>query len=313
MIRRIVSLGAVLMTLIFGAAWSAEMHGDWNAELSKDHPGKLYVSVEIRRSDQHGSVYEFSDFTDLTLAEAGSKSSIPVRFELRREPGRFVFEGTFRDGKGLGEFVFFPSADYPRRLGALGVRFEPTHGDRDHELLELALFDVSTGFIRSMQAVGYDEPLDKYIAFRIFQVDPPYVRDMRAVGFDHLSADKLIETRIHGATPGYIRQARSDGQDLSLDGYIQARIFQITPEYEEKIARAGYPGLDHEKLLQFRIQGVTPEFIGDLRDLGYSSIPADKLVEMRIFGVTPSYIRRVNQGGSRHVPIDDMIQRRIGY
>lgn len=312
MTQRIVSLAAILLTLTLGTAVSAELHGDWSAELSRSHPETLYLSIEFGAHDQHGSDFELSEFRGLSRADLESKTSVPVRFELSREAGTLSFDGTFRNGKGIGELTFEPNDDYAARLRALGVTLVSKHGDADRDLLELALFDVSTDFIRSMQKLGYDESLEKYIAFRIFRVDPAYVREMKAVGFGDLSADKLIETRIHGATPEYIREARAAGQDLSLDEYIQARIFRITPEYADQLARAGYPNLDRDMLLQFRIQNVTPEFIRELGEVGYSKVPAEQLVQLRIFGVTPAYIRRMNRGGG-HVAVDDLIQRKIGF
>src|SRR5205085_6626755 len=118
-------------------------------------------------------------------------------------------------------------------------------------MYELALFDVSTEYIRSMQQIGYSLDLDGYEQFRIFRIDPEYVRDMASVGFDRLPAPKLVETKIHGATPEYIRRMRATGQDLSLDGYVESRIFQVTPEFQADMARAGYRDLDHDTMTQF--------------------------------------------------------------
>src|SRR5262249_10370647 len=160
-----------------------------------------------------------------------------------------------------GEFTFVPNRDFARQLRSRGVEFDVKQDDPDHELFMLTIFDVTTDFIRSMQDIGYSVPLGKYVEFRIFDVDAAYVRQLAAVGFDHLSADKRVETRIHGATPAYIRQMRSDGNDLTLDQYIESRIFQVTPEFADEMRRAGYPDLDHDTLVQFRIHGVTTPFI----------------------------------------------------
>ena len=234
-----------------------------------------------------------------------------MRFRLERDAGTFTFEGTFRAGRGSGDFRFVPDSRYPERVRALGVPLDAGQRNVSRRLYDLALFDVSLDFIRSMQAVGCDEPLDRYVEFRIFAVDPAYVRDMESVGFAHLTGSKLVETKIHGATPDDIREMRAQGKDLPLDGYIESRIFQITPEFAAEIAKAGYPDLTHERLVEFRIQGVTPAYIADLRELGYTRLPAAKLVEMRIQGVTPEFIRRVEKAGHHHVPADRLIQMRI--
>jgi len=310
MLRPILALCIALAATHVAPASARDLMGSWTASINND-PEQLGFSLDMGRHNQNGSLFNRSDFTGLSTAQVMSGSRVPVEFELKREAGTIQFEGTFRSGHGAGEFTFVPNRDYPEGLRRLGVSWNGKRGNDDEDLFALTIFDVSTEFIRSMQAIGYDVSLEKYQEFRIFDVNPGYVRDMAAVGFDHLSADKLVETRIHGATPEYIRQMRAAGNDLPLDKYIESRIFQITPEFAEEMSHAGYPDLDRDMLVQFRIQGVTSKYIDQLRDLGYSRVPPQKLVEMRIHGVTPEFIRRVASAGYRKVPIDKLVQMRI--
>jgi hypothetical protein len=298
-------------TLASTPARGAPVAGSWTARLETARPGQLYLSLEMDSGDSHGSNFDRSAFTGLAPESIASKTRVPVRFTLVREAGTLTFEGTFHDGRGAGDFAFAANRDFVKQLEALDVPFEPKHGDTERELLHLALFDVSTPFIRSMQSLGYREPLDRYVEFRIFGVDSAYVRDMASLGFDHLSAAKLTETRIHGATPEYIRKMRASGVDLTLEKYIEMRIFNVTPEFAQEMAHAGYPDLSRDVLVQFRIHGVDPDFVRELRDLGYTGIPAQKLVEMRIFGVTPSFIRRAQKAGGGRPAVDKLIQMRI--
>jgi hypothetical protein len=310
MSRRILTIVAVVATTAAVPA-HAELVGSWTASVSEKHPGRLAFSLTTSHDGQHGMPYERSAFDGLTTAQVESPSRVSVQFTLERDAGTVSFDGIFRDGRGAGEFTFVPNPEYANRLRSLGLQLDRKHTSDDREMLNLTLCDVSIEFIRSMQAIGYDESLDKYVAFRIFDVNPAYVREMAKAGFDHLSAEKLTETRIHGATPEYIRTMRANGEDLTLDQYIESRIFQVTPEFAAEIAKAGYPDLERDVLVQFRIHGVTPEFIAELRDVGYTRLPAQKLVEMRIHGVTPEFIRRVEKAGYRKVPVDKLVQMRI--
>jgi hypothetical protein len=307
MLRLGLLLAWLAATPLLATAGTQAITGSWTASLAGKPDDRLDFSMRTGRDEHDGSQLRIGDFSGLTPAQVRSSTSVPVTFELRREAGTLVYEGLFKDGQGAGTFTFSPNAEFPGTLRRLGV----TPEEEAHELFTLAIFDVSSSFIRSMQAIGYDVPLEEYVQFRIFRVDPAYVRDMASVGFDHLSADKLVETRIHGATPDYIREMRRSGDDLPLDQYIESRIFQVTPEFAAEMSRSGYPNLDRDMLVQFRIQGVTTQFIRDLKELGYTNIPAEKLVEMRIHGVTPEYIRRLDAAGYRHVPIDKMVQMRI--
>ena len=310
--RRCLTMGLLLLVAVAPRAHARELTGAWTASTSETEQGRIYFSLQTGRHDQHGSTFDLADFAGLNAATIASKTRVPVQFEIRREAGTIAFDGTFRNGHGGGDFTFTPNEDYPRKLRSVGVTLEK-EGKEDElqQLMNLALFDVSTDFIRSMQSIGYRERLEKYVAFRIFDVNPTYVRDMNGVGYRNLTADKLVETRIHGATPEYIREMRRNGEDLSLDQYIESRIFQVTPEFAREMERAGYPRLDRSTLVQFRIHGVTTEYIRDLRELGYDRVPAQKLVEMRIHGVTPEFIRRVRKAGYHRVPIDKLVQMRI--
>jgi hypothetical protein len=293
-------------------AHSDTLGGDWIATVSDKQPEWLEFMLRLEPNQQNGTQFKRSDFTGLTDAQVGSDSRVPVTFALQREAGTISFEGTFRREHGAGEFTFVPNRDFPARLRALGVEFTaPRWGDETEQLFALTMFDVTSAFIRSMQRTGYRESLEMYEQFRIFGVDTAYVRDMASVGFQNLSAQKLVETRIHGATPEYIRRMRAAGDDLPLDEYIQSRIFQVTPEFAAEMKKAGYPDLDRDILTQFRIHGVNAAFVRELAEAGYTRVPAQKLVEMKIHGVTPEFIHRVEQAGYHHVPIDKLVQMRI--
>lgn len=311
MIRRIATLCLAAAVTAAVPASARDISGTWTASLSDEKPGRIYFSLTRDHHNQHGSTFPLSVFRGLSSDQIHSSARTPVEFELRSEAGIISFEGTFRDGKGAGEFLFVPDRGFVEELRSMGLRFQPRNGDADQELFQLALFGVSSSFIRSMRDIGYDVSLEKYVEFRIFGVDPEYVREMGEVGFRRLTADKLVETRIHGATPEYIRDARARGDDLTLDKYIESRIFDVTPEFAREMERAGYRGLSRDMLVQFRIHGVTPTFIEELDDLGYSRLSAQKLVEMRIHGVTPEFIRKVEKAGYRRVPVDKLVQMRI--
>ena len=303
-------LALCVLAGVAGEVRSATLTGSWTAHVTDKDPERLQFMMHHRKNGQNGTTWDRTVFEGLTAAQVRSATQVPVTFAMKREAGTITYEGTFKHGDGAGQFEFVSNPAYLKSLRQLGLELEAKESD-EQQLFALTLFDVSTEYIRSMQAIGYKVRLEKYIAFRIFKVDAAYVREMEKVGFKNLSADKLVETKIHGATPEYIREMRAAGQDLSLDDYIQSRIFQVTPEFKAEMSQAGYPGLDNDVLTQFRIHGVTTEFIRELRQLGYTKLAAQKLVEMRIHGVTPEFIRRVEAAGYRNVPVDKLVQMRI--
>lgn len=265
--KRIATLS--LFVCLFAAAALAG-DGAWTASLDEKRPDRLHMNMTRGRMNHMGTTMPVATFTGLTTAQIRAAGAAPVRFELRREAGDAVFEGSFRNGKGAGHFTFTPNPRYFDAVRALGVETASRKGrasrDRDEEshLFALALHDVSTAFIRSMIAEGYRVSLDDYLSMRIFDVTPEYIREMRSLGFKDISADDLVATRIHKVTPAYVRQMRAAGWDLSLDELQSSRIHGATPEFAEEMRKAGYAGLSHDDLVSFRIHRVEPNMLGKM-------------------------------------------------
>ncbi|HEX9163510.1 MAG TPA: hypothetical protein VF980_17520 [Thermoanaerobaculia bacterium] len=296
--------------MLTAASAAAAVRGAWTAEV-RDSNAMMQLNLSTHGSNHFGQPMAISDFAGLSEASARAATQTPVNFELRREAGTVAFEGTFKDGFGAGQFTFTPNSGYVATLRNLGVSFDQSNRD-DDEMLVMALMDVSTPFIRSMQAEGYRESADGYLQMRIFKVTPELVRELRGLGFDHISADDLVATRIHKVTPDYIRSMRAAGfADLSLEQFVESRLHKATPEFAAQMKALGYGNVSFDRLVEFRIHGVTPDFIRDLADLGYTNIPAERLVEMRIHRVTPQYIRELKDAGYERVPVEKLIEMRI--
>ena len=311
--RATITLAGALL-LISGMA-RADLRGGWTVTRDKSERGRIHIQLN-RDHNNHGQTMDLADFPGLTAAQVAATTTTPVSFSLRREAGTVSLEGSFRNGSGGGEFVFAPNPAYLATLRDLGVPVERSkpHGRSDsqeEQLLALAVLDVSTDFIRSMQAVGYRESLDDYIAMRIFQVDPALVTEFRALGME-LAADDLVAGRIHGVSPAYVRQMRDLGHaGADFDDLIATRIHGATPEFIDEMRELGYGDLKLDDYVAFRIHGVTPHFVEELAELGYRDLGADDLVAFRIHGVTPGFIRDLAADGYRDISADDLVSMKI--
>ena len=310
-------LGTLFIAILLcaGAAYG-EVRGSWTASTDDEKDGRIHFNINRRKNWNSGNTFSISRFTGLTAAQIHATAQTPVQFQMRSEAGNIDFDGFFRGGDGAGQFTFTPNPNYFATLRSMGL--EPKIRERKHEersdedeLFSLAMHDVSTEFIRTMRAEGFDVSLEKYVSMRIFNVTPDYIREMRSLGYKDISADKLVETKIHKVTPDYIRKMRAAGWDLSLSKLVASRIHGATPEFAAEMARLGYANLDHDDLIAFRIHRVTPEFIEELRKLGYDKVDADDLVAARIHRVTPEFIREVQAAGYRNVPLDKLVKMRI--
>ena len=308
--RAALTLAATFL-LIAGAA-RADLEGGWTASRAKSQPGWIHLQLN-RDHDNTGQSMKLAELTGLTAAQIDAAGSTPVAFSLRREAGTVTFEGSFRNGHGGGEFTFAPNAAYLASLRELGVpvKVGKHEGESEEEqLLSLAVLDVSTAFIRSMQAVGYRESLDDYIEMRIFKVDPELVSEYQALGMK-LSADDLVAGQIHGVSPDYVREMRELDRKVTFDDLVASRIHGATPEFIGQMRDLGYGGLDLDDYVTFRIHGVTPKFVGELAELGYRDVKADDLVAFKIHGVTPEFIRDLQARGEHDLSPDDLISMKI--
>jgi hypothetical protein len=89
--------------------------------------------------------------------------------------GVVVFDGLFKDGRGVGDFRFTPNGGFVSRMRELGYADLPTE-----KLFSMTIHDVSTRFIGELKSFGYDKvPVDKLIAMRIHGVSPEFVKDLK--------------------------------------------------------------------------------------------------------------------------------------
>ncbi len=316
--KRILTL--TVTVCLFATAAFAEIDGAWTASADEKRADRLYVNITRGKHHNMGTTMRLSDFALLTRAQIDAATMTPVRFEMRREAGTSVFEGTFRKGKGAGQFTFTANRGYVDAVRALGVPFDLDREDgrkrhrrnqsEEEELFTLALHDVSTSFIKSMQAIGFKVSLEKYLEMRIFDITPEYVREMRSLGFSDLDVDELVSSKIHKVTPDYVRKMRAAGWDLSLDELQSSSIHGATPEFAAEMHKLGYK-LDFDDLVSFRIHKVTAEFIRELEQLGYKNVRADDLISMRIHRVTPEFIRELKAAGYSKVPVEKLVSMRI--
>jgi hypothetical protein len=314
-----VTLTLVVSLLAASSAFAA-IEGAWTGKMLERKPGHLNLNLMRGSSGNNmiGTTYRLEELSGLSSAQVHATSATPVRFELRAEAGALTLDGTFRDGKGAGHYSFAPNTGFFNAVRALGVDTELRDNHRgrrenseEERLFVYALHDVSTAYIRSMQAEGFREPLEKYLEMRIFDITPEYVREMRSLGLGELDSSDLIGSKIHGVTPAYVRRARAAGWNVPLDKLQASAIHGATPEYAEELAKSGYANLSLDDLIAFRIHGVTPTFISELQELGYRNIRPKKLIEMRIFNVTPRFIRDLRDAGYSNVPVEKMIKMRI--
>jgi hypothetical protein len=279
-------LVVALAPLVFGApqarssASADSQEGTWRSDGNnywsrKD--GQRWISLQLERGDSHAgfSVPE-SEVPALTDRNAAGA----VRFTLRRDAGRFEFEGQVADGRGSGRFRFTADPDYLSAMARLG--YANLSSD---EVWRFAVHDVTREFVEGLQREGVRNlDASDLVKMRIHGVDGAYVAGYRNAGYT-LGADELVKTRIHGATPAFAQEVKKEGLGQpSIDDLVKMRIHGVTPAYIKQMRDAGYGSIKIDKLVQFRIHGVDEDLIRSAKAHNFNNLSADDLIELAIHG-----------------------------
>ena len=195
-----------------------------------------------------------SAFTGLAPDALSSSTGVPVVFRIDQDAGRIDFEGTFRNGRGSGDFRFEPKREFTATLRSLGIA--GVDGMTDHELKNLAYSGYSANVIRGLMALGFPaiskrDLLD--LAVRL--VTPEYAKAMQDLG-------------IVGAT--------------TVRGIIDLQFAGVPVDYVRELSAAGYTNLPVEQVIALRRHGVTSSFIRAARAARDDKPTVEELLEERV-------------------------------
>src|SRR5215831_8579316 len=199
--------------------------GDWTASVKQTDRGPvLWLSLNRNRDAGRGYFQMSSDFPLQDFTGLNPNANSNVQFSLQREAGVVLFDGLFKDGRGVGDFRFTPNSGFISTMRNLG------YDDLSVEkLFSMTMHDVGVKFINELKALGYDKiPVNKLIAMRIHGADGDFIRRMQAVGYKDIPEDKLIAMRIHGVDESFIKEVEAMGyKDLPVNKLIAMRIHGV--------------------------------------------------------------------------------------
>jgi hypothetical protein len=137
-----------------------------------------------------------------------------------------------------------------------------------------------------------------------------YIDQMKAAGYD-VDLDKLIAMKIQDITPQYAQaMAQAGFGKLSADDLIACKIQGVTPETIAEMKKQGLEISNVHDAISFRIFQVSPEFVAGMKAAGFANLDSKQLLAMRVQGVTPEYARQLKQKFP-NVTADDLVKARI--
>ena len=163
-------------------------------------------------------------------------------------------------------------------------------------------------YIDGMKSAGMgDLTADQLIELKIQGVTPEYIRQMHELGL-HPDADGIVGMKVQGVTPEYVKELRGLGFNPDVDGIIGMKVQGVTADYVSGMKAVGIQG-DADQIVGLKVQGVTPEYVKELRALGLK-VDSDDVVGMKVQGVTPEYVRDMQALGLK-LDADDIVGMKV--
>jgi beta-lactamase regulating signal transducer with metallopeptidase domain len=137
-----------------------------------------------------------------------------------------------------------------------------------------------------------------------------YIDEMKAAGYD-VDLDKLLAMKIQNVTPEYAQaMAQAGFGKLSADDLVACKIQGVTPEAIAEMKKQGLEINNIQDAISFRIFQVTPEFVSGMKSAGFDGLTSKQLLAMRVQNVTPEYARTLKQKFPG-ITAEELVQARI--
>src|SRR5215475_14538115 len=140
--------------------------GDWTAKVKQTDKGPvLWLSLNRITGERKGDFQMSHEFPLRDFTGLNPNANSNIQFTLRREAGAVLFDGLFKDGKGVGDFKFTPDGGFIATMRNLGY-----DGLTTEKLFTMAFLDVSSNFIKELKSRDYKPDLDQLISLRALGV-----------------------------------------------------------------------------------------------------------------------------------------------
>jgi beta-lactamase regulating signal transducer with metallopeptidase domain len=165
-----------------------------------------------------------------------------------------------------------------------------------------------SSYIDALKAAGLDDlTIDQLVELKVQGVTPEFVREIKALGLQ-VDADEITAMKIQGVTPEFIRQIRALGLQVDSDEIVAMKIQGITPDYLKQMNDLGFhAGAD--EVIALKVQSITPDYVKSLRALGLKA-DLDDTIAMKVQSITPDYVKQL-QDLHIVVDVDDAIAMKV--
>src|ERR1041385_2500504 len=97
----------------------APITGEWRIEFTRKNPDEVQLNMTRGRQNNWGNGIKISEVQGLSRDYA-TTPALNVTLRIVRDAGTFELTGSFRDGKGSGQFTLTPNDGFFSALAARG-------------------------------------------------------------------------------------------------------------------------------------------------------------------------------------------------
>lgn len=285
-------------------ARNAPPRNEWSIRRG-DTADTVQFTLDSRYGNGHWrttSPAAFSSLKGLTKDQMAAMSS-DVRFEVARDAGTLLCEGTLHFGRGSGPFTFTINPSYEQELEKLGFRIQ---GDR--RSIDYFLMDVSLDYAKTVREADPMASSEDLVDLRSHGVDREYMNGMRDAGLKDLRARDYIEMRNHGVTTAYARDVQRSGFNADSQSLVHFRNHGVNADFVAELRRAGYDETA-DSIVHMRNHGIDARYVQQLQAAGVKPDAGD-MVEFKNHGVGPEYLKGLKEAGYGDLPREDVIRLR---
>ncbi len=155
------------------------------------------------------------------------------------------------------------------------------------------------GLLAALAQAGYgDLSVERVIELKVQGVKPAYIREMNALGFGHLSTSQLVKLKTHGISPTYLVDLRNAGiRGYTIEQAVDLRLHNVRPDEVHVIHGLGFGPYTANEIRDFAVHGVREDFFVALKDSGFGNVAARDIVEAKVQGVSASDLKAAQKLG----------------
>jgi hypothetical protein len=179
-----------------------------------------------------------------------------------------------------------------------------------NDLVAIKAMNISTDYIASLKAVGYDNLSNHdLIAMKSQDIGPDYIQKLQGAGYTNVPAHDLIAMKSQDIDMEYLKSFEPVGfSKVGIHDAISLKAMNITPEYVKSFQGAGFKNMSLHDVVSLKAQNITPDLIKEYQGLGLGDVSLHDVISARATGTTPAFIKSMKEKGHNLKSIQKYIQ-----